>query len=769
MPDLETGLRSVIGAKTATALARGLDLHTAGDLLRHYPRRYATRGEHTDISALVVGEQATVLAQVINVRTRPMRQRRGSLLEVTVGESAGTGFATSVRSLTVTFFNQAWRARELVPGEWGLFAGKVSQFRGAMQLQQPEYRLLDAAPTDAHGLSPTEPSGGDAEHPNGADESADALEQFAGALIPVYPATSSVPTWVISRCVRVVLDVVGELEDPLPETLRQRQTLTDLTIALRDIHRPSSMEAKNTARERLAFDEALSLQLVLAQRRRAGAERNAIARSPHVGGLLAAFDASLPFELTAGQAEVGKTIAGELASTTPMHRLLQGDVGSGKTLVALRAMLQVVDAGGQAAMLAPTEVLAAQHAQTIRDALGPFGRAGELGAAEQATKITLLTGSMSATARRQALAEIAGDPGVERAGIVIGTHALLQETVAFSALGLIVIDEQHRFGVEQRDALRGKAGESPAHVLVMTATPIPRTVAMTVYGDLDVSLLTELPAGRTPIASTVVAVAEQPAWVERAWQRVREEVAAGHQVYIVCPRIGGDDEPDDEEDHDRDVDEPDAESLAVSRRPPVAALDVAARLSSGPLAGLTVGVLHGRLSADQKDAVMSRFVDGSLAVLVATTIVEVGVNVPNATMMVICDADRFGVSQLHQLRGRVGRGTAPGLCLLMTEAAEASAARERLEAVASTVDGFRLAQLDLEQRREGDVLGAAQSGRRSSLKLLSLLRDAPLITRARDLADQLVREDPRLSRYPMLALEVTKLVDAEQADYLEKH
>ncbi|MGH8794256.1 MAG: ATP-dependent DNA helicase RecG, partial [Stackebrandtia sp.] len=431
----------------------------------------------------------------------------------------------------------------------------------------------------------------------------------------------------------------------------------------------------------------------------------------------------------------------------PMHRLLQGDVGSGKTVVSLRAMAQVVDSGGQAALLAPTEVLAAQHYRTIVEQLGPLGRAGELGAADHATSVRLVTGSQGAAARREVRAALAdGD-----AGIVIGTHALLYEGVDFKDLGLVVVDEQHRFGVEQRDALRAKAAQPP-HDLVNTATPIPRTVAMTVYGDLETSRLTELPAGRVPIKTHVVRGGDER-WVARAWQRLREEVAKGHQAYVVCPRVGDDDKPAPAE---------------GERRPPLAVLDVAPKLAEGPLSGLRVGVLHGRMPSDDKDATMNAYAAGDLDVLVATTVIEVGVNVPNATMMVIMDSDRFGVSQLHQLRGRVGRGSAAGLCLLVSEAEPDSPAAERLTAVASTVDGFRLAELDLEQRREGDVLGEAQSGVRSQVRLLSLLRDADLISEARAEAVALVDVDPELASHPELADAVAALVTEDRAEYLEK-
>jgi ATP-dependent DNA helicase RecG len=444
-----------------------------------------------------------------------------------------------------------------------------------------------------------------------------------------------------------------------------------------------------------------------------------------------------------------------------MHRLLQGEVGSGKTVVALRGMLSVVDAGGQAVLLAPTEVLAQQHHRSITALLGPLAEAGRLGGAEQATRVALLTGSQGAAARRQALLDAAsGD-----AGIVVGTHALLEDPVSFFDLGLVVVDEQHRFGVEQRDALRGK-GDRPPHVLVMTATPIPRTVAMTVFGDLDVSTLTELPAGRSPIATHVVPVSEKPKYLDRAWERLREEVQAGRQAYVVCPRIGADEPEDDGA--DETVDEMVDEQAEGSRPPPVAVLDVAPMLADGPLHGLSVEVLHGRLPSDIKDEVMQRFGAGAVDVLVATTVVEVGVDVANATVMVVMDADRFGVSQLHQLRGRVGRGGAPGLCLLVTQTPVDTRARERLDAVAATLDGFELSRLDLEQRREGDVLGASQAGRRSSLRLLGVIRDEQLIRAAREEATRLVESDPGLTGHPGLVSALRNLLDEERAGYLEK-
>ena len=720
MVSLGTSLAEVPGGKTAEALDKALDLRTVGDLLRHYPRRYAERGELTDLADLRIGEDVTVLAEVRSVTRRPMRQRRGTLLEAVVGDGR--------RSLKLTFFNQPWRERDLKVGVRGLFSGKVTDFRGTRQLNSPEYKIL------------------------GVDDSEE-IEEFAGGLIPVYPATAAVPTWVIARCVRLVLDIVEPPPDPLPAAVKARHGLMGLHDALLNVHRPADWPSLKAAQKRLKWDEALPLQAVLAQRRLAAAASPATARPARADGLLAAFDAMLPFALTAGQVSVGEILSEELGRTFPMHRLLQGEVGSGKTVCALRAMLQVVDAGGQAALLAPTEVLAAQHARSLDRLLGPLARAGELDAAEQATRVALLTGSLPAPVRRTAQAAAASG----EAGIAVGTHALRSEGVEFASLGLVVVDEQHRFGVEQRDALRAKAGETPPHVLVMTATPIPRTVAMTVYGDLETSALRELPGGRSPISTTVVPAGEKPAWLDRVWSRIREEVGAGHQAYVVCPRIG-------DTASDEDAEEPPSEE---ERRPPLAVLDVAPGLAEGPLHGLRLGVLHGRLPTDEKDAVMRAFAAGSLDVLVATTVIEVGVDVPNATVMVVMDADRFGVSQLHQLRGRVGRGSAPGVCLLVTDAAQDTAARDRLDAVASTLDGFELAELDLEQRREGQVLGQAQSGR-SSFKLLSLVHDRATIEAARDEATRLVDEDPALSSAPALAAAVADLIAREDADYLSK-
>jgi ATP-dependent DNA helicase RecG len=541
----------------------------------------------------------------------------------------------------------------------------------------------------------------------------------------------------------------------LPESIRERHSYPTLQQALVQLHQPADLDHAENARERLTFDEAFLLQALLVIRRNQLKKLNSTSRKRISGGLLDAFDKSLPFELTAGQNAVCKEIESDLAQPHPMHRLLQGEVGSGKTIVALRAMLAVVDSGGQAALLAPTEVLAAQHLRTIQKQLGTLAQGGMLGGSDAGTQVTLITGSQSAQARREALAMAADGT----AGIVIGTHALLGQSVVFKDLGLIVVDEQHRFGVEQRDALKEKA-VLPPHLLVMTATPIPRTVAMTVFGDLDVSTLRELPLGRQPITTHVVPVKEKPNYMERAWERIREEVTQGHQAYVVAPRISADPDAGADADLDFLFGEESDEISSVEELAPM--------LHAGPLQGLKIAILHGRLSADEKDSTMQAFSKGEIDVLVSTTVIEVGVDVPNATIMVIMDADRFGVSQLHQLRGRVGRGTSPGLCLLVSHCEELTPARERLNAVAATVDGFELSRIDLEQRREGDVLGASQSGTQSHLRLLRVLRDESLIELAREDADQLIATDNDLTNYPLLKKELAQLQRDQAVDYLDK-
>jgi ATP-dependent DNA helicase RecG len=722
MADLETRLTNVVGDRTAKVLSKTFSMENVSDLLRHYPRRYVVRGELTDISTLQEGDEVTILAQVHSASNRRLQGRKGSIFEVIVTDGSA--------KLSLTFFNQAWREKELRVGRQGLFAGKVGLFNGKRQLAHPDYEMI----------------------PDGSDVDS-AVEDFAGKYLPVYPASAKLPSWKIAQCMELAIDSLDELSDFLPDQIRLKHKYPTLQQALFQLHKPMDLDSAELSRERLTFDEAFLLQLLLVLRRNELRTLHTQSRAPRLGGILEAFDKTLPFQLTGGQLEVTQEIDNDLAQSHPMHRLLQGEVGSGKTVVALRAMLAVIDSGGQAALLAPTEVLAAQHLRTFERLLGPLGQGGMLDAPDQATKVTLITGSQSSAARKDALALAA----TGQAGIVIGTHALLGEKVEFKDLGLIVVDEQHRFGVEQRDALKVKA-QKPPHLLVMTATPIPRTVAMTVFGDLDVSTLRELPLGRQPITTHVVPVLEKPAFVERAWSRIKEEVAQGHQAYIVAPRISA----TTNEDADMDF------LFGESTSDLASVEELAPKLHAGPLAGLRVAMLHGRMSSDDKEATMQAFAAGDIDVLVSTTVIEVGVDVANATVMVIMDADRFGVSQLHQLRGRVGRGTASGLCLLVSSAPIESPARARLEAVASTLDGFELSRIDLDQRREGDVLGTHQSGTRSHLRLLRVLRDEDLIESARNDAIELVEADSELKAYPLLKAQLRELQADEAVDYLDK-
>ncbi len=721
MSDLNSPVTDIVGAKTAKLFESEFGIVTVGDLLRHYPRRYEHRGALTDLGSLEIGDHVTVQAEVRTFKNLKNKSKPGTRQEVVISD--GTG------QLTLMFFNQHWREKDLRPGRRGLFSGQITVFNNKRQLTHPEYELLDES-TEVNA------------------------QDFAEALLPVYPATSKLQSWTIDRAIKSALAKLIDISDPIDFEFRNQHNLLDLKSALELIHNPANQDELERAIERLKWDEALVLQLLLAKQRKELESAPAVPREVKPNGLLAAFDSQLPFKLTAGQQEVTRVIEQELANGHPMHRLLQGEVGSGKTVVALRAMLTVVDSGGQAALLAPTEVLATQHYRAITKLLGPLAQRGKLGSHDEGTGVTLLTGSLNTATRRQALLDITSG----QAGIVIGTHALLEDRVDFFDLGLVVIDEQHRFGVEQRATLVAKAGrERKPHVLVMTATPIPRTVAMTAFGALDVSTLTELPAGRSPITTHVVFAAEKPNHLARAWQRVVEEVEKGHQAYIVVPRIASQE--------DKPIDK--------NSRPAVALEDLAPQLMEGPLSQLRVGIMHGQLPGPEKDLVMQRFALGptdpdGLDVLISTTVIEVGVDVPNATMMVIMDADRFGISQLHQLRGRVGRGSAPGLCLLVTEASAFSKARDRLLAVASTTDGFELAALDLEQRGEGDVLGRDQSGLRSGLKLVSVLKDEQILSEAQVVARKLVDLDPEFKKHEAFKSAVENLIQTQQAEYVKK-
>lgn len=722
---LDSRLSGVLGGRTASAFEKAFGMRTVGDLLHHFPRRYARRGELTALANLPLDENVTIIAEVLRVQERSMRARRGSILEVKISDGEGI--------LTLTFFNQSWRSKELVPGVRGIFAGKVSAYRGALQLAHPDYELF-------------EPDAENAVVPGSA-----AAKSWAQTPIPIYPATATVASWQVQKAVELALDALDDAPDPVPASVAAERGLLSYREALEGIHRPEKDSQWQRARDALRFQEAFVLQAALLQQRAASRATAATPRRAEPGGLLERFDASLPFALTDDQALVGSEIARDLADTAAMHRLVQGEVGSGKTLVALRAMLAVADSGGQSALLAPTEVLAAQHLHSIAAMLGP-----DLSAQLMPT---LLTGQLGAAERKRALLRTVSG----QARIVIGTHALLGDAVTFFDLGLVVVDEQHRFGVEQREALRAKGG-TPPHVLVLTATPIPRTVAMTVFGDLDVSTIAQLPAGRQGIESFVVPLADRPGWERRIWERASEEVAKGRQVFVVCPAITG---KEAEDDGDGPGDE-----QAADDGPPraVASVEaVAAQVRADPLfAEARVGVLHGKLPSETKDDVMRAFAAGDIDILIATTVIEVGVNVPNASAMVVLDADRFGVSQLHQLRGRVGRGDIPGLCLLVTAAEEGSLARERVEAVAATLDGFELANVDLELRREGDVLGSRQSGGRSSLRLLRVAADGDLIGEARVAAAETLDGEGGLAALPALRSALARRLDEAERAYLGK-
>ncbi|XAS62904.1 ATP-dependent DNA helicase RecG [Micrococcaceae bacterium Sec5.8] len=739
--ELALPLERRIGKRSATVIEKHLGITTVGGLLNHFPRRYLDRGELTPISEVPLDEDVTLIARVLSSSTRPMRARRGSLTDVVITDDADTGTGLP-GTLKVSFFNGFRAKAELQPGRRAMFTGKVTRYAGVLGLTNPDFQLLDEDP-DVPGKDP---------------------EQLAAMPIPVYPATAKLSSWSIQKVVSTLLETahLAILPDPLPADIAAREKFLPVAEAYRLIHAPEVTGDWQHARDRFRYQEALVLQSALARRRAQLAAEEATARRSVAAGLLTAFDAQLPFTLTAGQAAVGKTLATELAQDSPMNRLLQGEVGSGKTIVALRAMLQVVDAGGQAALLAPTEVLAAQHFDSIRRTLGPLSRDGLLGGfGSEAVQVTLLTGSMPTAARKQAMLDAASGT----AGIIIGTHALLSDNVSFYDLGLIVVDEQHRFGVEQRDVLRSKANKPP-HLLVMTATPIPRTVAMTVFGDLETSVLDELPAGRAPITTHVVGLAEHPAWAPRIWTRSREEIDAGHQVYIVCPKIGSDDDgdfsPGEAEPTDADLAETGTRELA-------SVTGVVEQLRDEPaLAGVPLAPLHGRQDPALKTETMASFTANQTKLLVSTTVIEVGVDVHNATLMVILDADRFGISQLHQLRGRVGRGGLPGTCLLVTTLEPGHPSRRRLDAVAATTDGFELSQEDLKLRREGDILGASQSGGRSTLKLLRVLEHGDLIARARQDAQAIVGGDPTLGAHPALAAAIDEYLNPEKEAFLER-
>ena len=867
-------LKKYLPAPSAKAIATHLDLHTVGEMLEYFPRKYLPRGELSSFAELVEGQDVTIIARVVHVSTRTMAARRGKITEVTItdrlsdatGQDAPAGFgagglvsvvpgranrpgasgasgvpaqswqATGMHNprinalanstqnpaaqnpaqgrgaqpasysgyadsygqdsfaqdsfaqdsfaqgglfgvpapsmtnpgaligsqMKLSFFNAWTAAREIREGETMMFSGRVGIYRGEYTLTNPHYALLSK---DASGADVTD---------------------AATAPVPVYRAPVKLPTDRISGYMAQLLEKVPlkEFEDPVPYTIRRARKVPSLEWTYRALHTPDSEDTWRAAQAQMRYREAFVLQSALARLHSVRAAHLTQPRPAVEGGLADQLLEVLPYELTEGQQKVGAEIAADLSSESPMNRLLQGDVGSGKTVVALRAMLQVADAGGQSAMLAPTEVLAEQHLRSVLDILGdmaapedPDGSAG--GIPEGTVRVRLLTASMGTRAKRKVLQELADGT----AQIVIGTHALLSDEVSFHDLGLVVVDEQHRFGVEQRDSLRGTGGALP-HRLVMTATPIPRTVAMTVFGDLDVSVLDTLPAGRQKISTHVVPLAEKPAWASRLWRRAREEIDAGHQVYVVVPKIG-----EDGDSLEEGAAFFGASSLngagtgagnsaqgyfgqggSASSDGKVQLTSVASMYSylsaEDALVGVRIGTLHGRMDPAEKTSVMTAFERGEIDLLISTTVIEVGVNVPNATLMIIMDADRFGISGLHQLRGRVGRGGYAGTCLLVTRQEEGGVSRERLDAVASTTDGFELSRIDLAQRREGDILGAAQSGSKSTLRFLRALADADIIERAREDARSVVEKDPTLAKHPSLARTIDRALDADREAFL---
>ncbi len=745
MVALTDGLVYVIGAKNATKLDENFGIRTVNDLLRHYPRKYSDgmtmRGEGEGLD-LEEGQHVTFVDEITEAtpgdmkpqfdkKTKRMRKRK--YLRVTLGSRRP--------KVTATFFNADWMIDKLPEGTRLMLSGEVGYFRGTLQLTHPAFLVLESPSGKKIGTKSLKTI---ATTSGATDE--ELLSVFEREFFPIYPANAKVQSWDIYACVRQVLDVLDPIEEPLPESFLRQRDLISEDEALRTIHLAENQFERDRARDRLTIDEAVGLQWGLVARRYGELSETGPVAPRRDDGLAAALNRQLPFELTTGQEEVLEVLSTELAASRPMNRMLQGEVGSGKTIVSVLAMLQLVDAGYQCALLAPTEVLAAQHARSVRDVLGPLAMAGQLGGDDNATRVALLTGSMSPQQKRQVRDEVAAG----EAGIVIGTHALLQDAVEFQRLGIVVVDEQHRFGVEQRDRLRAKAPEGlTPHLLVMTATPIPRTVALTVYGDLETSTLRELPRGRQPITTNTIFITQQRKWLDRAWARIVEEVGAGRQVYVVASRIDENDKPA------RDDGGPPATTV----------LKLYDDLGNGPLSGLRLALMHGRLPSDEKDAVMAAFRAGQIDVLVCTTVIEVGVDVPNATVMFVMDADRFGISQLHQLRGRIGRGRHPSLCLLATKLPEGSKAGERLKAVAGTLDGFELADLDLKERKEGDVLGLSQSGRPITLRFLSLSEHLDVILAAREFCESLYEKNPN---DPGMAVLAAQFTDTDRVEYLDK-
>lgn len=715
-------LSKMLGAKNATALEKAFGYGTVGEFIRHFPRRYVEVGELTPIAELPFDEHVTVVAQVVNISQRQMHSRKGFIFEVTVSDELGD----AGQQLKMTFFNGYQARTDLLVGTIAMFSGKVGWYQDHLQLNQPDYAVLDEA------------------------------SQADPRPIPIYPASAKMPNKKIRDLMAHLIEQMTEenLPEFLPQELLDAHHYPLRHQAYANRHSPRELKNAYVARQRFAFEEAFLLQLSLAERNRQIGTQHAIARPRRTGGLADKFDAQLPFVLTEDQQQVGHEISQDLELNHPMHRLLQGEVGSGKTVVALRAILQVIDAGGQAALLAPTEVLAAQHYASITKMLGTLADPGLFGEGE-GTGVALLTGSAKTAQRREALLGIASG----ETGLIVGTHALLGEQVRFAELGLVVIDEQHRFGVEQRDALRAKGNDSVPHTLVMTATPIPRTVAMTVFGDLDTSTIKHLPVGRAPISTHIVPM-QLTGYRNRLYTRISEEVAKGHQVYVVCPRIS--DSAGEQGILLATYEDTSAQSMSVEKM-----LELLGGLPE--FNSINVQGLHSQLDSGDKQTIMDAFAAGDIDVLVSTTVIEVGVDVHNATLMVIMDAERFGISQLHQLRGRVGRGGLPGTCLLSTWLDADHPSVNRLRVIESTLDGFELAEADLAERKEGNILGVQQSGRQSTLRELSIIKDRALIEKARDDVRILMGMPFWHEKYPALLAATKNWVDESTREFLNKN
>ncbi|MCH9767328.1 MAG: ATP-dependent DNA helicase RecG [Actinomycetia bacterium] len=745
MAKLDDRLDFVVGKKAADQLEEHFGLHTVNDLVRYFPRKYSdamtVRGEGETLD-LEEGEHVTFVDTITKAEPKwTNRTPKREFLVVTLGNRQP--------KVTATFFNAKYLKKTLIEGARVMLSGEVGYYRSVLQLTHPAFMVLNASGGKNVGtkaltsIAAISDSSGE-----------DLLAEFERDFFPIYGANSKMQTWEIYACVRQALDVLDPVAETVPDWFVRQHDLISEDRALRAIHLAEDEAERARAAERLTYDEAVGLQWGLVVRRYSELSDSGPAAELRDDGLAAAMRAQLPFELTAEQLDVLGEISAEITATRPMNRMLQGEVGSGKTVVSLLAMLQLVDAGYQCALLVPTEVLAAQHALSIRTMLGPLAMAGQLGGAECATRVALLTGSMSAQQKR----EVRDDVASGAAGIVIGTHALLQDAVEFDRLGMVVVDEQHRFGVEQRDRLRAKAPEGiTPHLLVMTATPIPRTVALTVYGDLEMSTLRQLPRGRQPISTNTIFITQKPTWLQRAWARVAEEVRAGRQAYVVASRIDDDD--------GSGAAGKGKKAREEAGPPPITVVELFARLQGGPLAGLRLALMHGRLPSEEKDAVMTAFRAGEIDVLVSTTVIEVGVDVPNATVMVVMDADRFGISQLHQLRGRIGRGEHSSVCLLATKLPEDSAAGRRLKAVAGTLDGFALADLDLRERSEGDVLGFHQSGRAVTLRFLSLAEHLDIIVSAKELCETVYESDPS---DPGMAVLSAPFTENDRVQFLDK-